>query len=131
MAERHFYAASMDYVYLIQEVHERKKFEFVETLLTFVYAYFTFYHQVSQKFQPFCRIQKLKILFFFIMVIYRVTKSKKTSNHLWKIYSQKSRKPERTLTISVKNWRNECLKYKNTRDHSAYRRVARKATCFY
>ncbi|ENN82478.1 hypothetical protein YQE_01147, partial [Dendroctonus ponderosae] len=45
MAERHFYAASMDYVYLIQEVHERKKFEFVETLLTFVYAYFTFYHQ--------------------------------------------------------------------------------------
>ncbi|CAH1159775.1 unnamed protein product [Phaedon cochleariae] len=45
MAERHFYAASMDYVYLIQEVHERKKFEFVETLLTFVYAWFTFYHQ--------------------------------------------------------------------------------------
>ncbi|XP_074039459.1 GTPase regulator associated with FAK [Leptinotarsa decemlineata] len=45
MAERHFYAASMDYVYLIQEVHERKKFEFVETLLAFVYAWFTFYHQ--------------------------------------------------------------------------------------
>ncbi|KAJ8934274.1 hypothetical protein NQ318_005594 [Aromia moschata] len=45
MAERHFYAASMDYVYLIQEVHERKKFEFVETLLTFIYAWFTFYHQ--------------------------------------------------------------------------------------
>ncbi|CAG9837184.1 unnamed protein product [Diabrotica balteata] len=45
MAERHFYAASMDYVYLIQEVHERKKFEFVETLLTFIYSWFTFYHQ--------------------------------------------------------------------------------------
>ncbi|CAH1966920.1 unnamed protein product [Acanthoscelides obtectus] len=45
LQERHFYAASMDYVYLIQEVHERKKFEFVETLLTFVYAWFTFYHQ--------------------------------------------------------------------------------------
>ncbi|CAG9860721.1 unnamed protein product [Phyllotreta striolata] len=45
MAERHFYTASMDYVYLIQEVHERKKFEFVETLLTFIYSWFTFYHQ--------------------------------------------------------------------------------------
>ncbi|KAJ8982991.1 hypothetical protein NQ317_001432 [Molorchus minor] len=45
MAKRHFQAASMDYVYLIQEVHERKKFEFVETLLSFIYAWFTFYHQ--------------------------------------------------------------------------------------
>lgn len=46
MAERHFYMASMDYVVQIQEVHERKKFEFVETLLSFMFSWFTFYHQV-------------------------------------------------------------------------------------
>ncbi|XP_019871131.1 rho GTPase-activating protein Graf isoform X2 [Aethina tumida] len=45
MAERHFYKASMEYVCLIQEVHERKKFEFVETLLQFMMAWLTFYHQ--------------------------------------------------------------------------------------
>ncbi|XP_060531774.1 rho GTPase-activating protein 26 isoform X3 [Cylas formicarius] len=64
MAERHFYAASMDYVYLIQEVHERKKFEFVETLLTFVYAWFTFYHQgheLKKDFDPFMRDLQEKI----------------------------------------------------------------------
>ncbi|CAG9767048.1 unnamed protein product [Ceutorhynchus assimilis] len=64
MAERHFYAASMDYVYLIQEVHERKKFEFVETLLTFVYAYFTFYHQgheIKKDFDPFMKDLQSKI----------------------------------------------------------------------
>lgn len=47
MAERHFYMASMDYVVQIQEVHERKKFEFVETLLSFMFSWFTFYHQVK------------------------------------------------------------------------------------
>lgn len=47
MAERHFYNASMEYVYLIQEVHEKKKFEFVETLLTFMIGWVTFYHQVG------------------------------------------------------------------------------------
>lgn len=46
MAERHFYTASMEYVYQIQEVHERKKFEFVETLLGFLFGWLTFYHQV-------------------------------------------------------------------------------------
>ncbi|KAL1489895.1 hypothetical protein ABEB36_013822 [Hypothenemus hampei] len=64
MAERHFYAASMDYVYLIQEVHERKKFEFVEALLTFVYAYFTFYHQgheIKKDFEPFMKDLQSKI----------------------------------------------------------------------
>ncbi|XP_050304226.1 rho GTPase-activating protein 26 isoform X2 [Anthonomus grandis grandis] len=64
MAERHFYAASMDYVYLIQEVHERKKFEFVESLLTFVYAYFTFYHQgheIKKDFDPFMKDLQSKI----------------------------------------------------------------------
>lgn len=64
MAERHFYTASMDYVYLIQQVHERKKFEFVESLLTFVYAWFTFYHQgheIKKDFEPFMRDLQSKI----------------------------------------------------------------------
>ena len=47
MEGRHFYQASMQYVLLLQEVHERKKFEFVETVsisthlsrtLCFIYA---------------------------------------------------------------------------------------------
>ncbi|XP_018563798.1 rho GTPase-activating protein 26 isoform X2 [Anoplophora glabripennis] len=64
MAERHFYAASMDYVYLIQEVHERKKFEFVETLLTFIYAWFTFYHQgyeLKKDYDPYMKDLQQKI----------------------------------------------------------------------
>ncbi|KAK9700493.1 BAR domain [Popillia japonica] len=68
MAERHFYNASMEYVYLIQEVHERKKFEFVETLLSFMFSWLTFYHQgyeVAKDFQPYmfdlqCKIQKTR-----------------------------------------------------------------------
>lgn len=43
MAERHFSQASLEYVFLLQEVQERKKFEFVETViknsLTSIYAY--------------------------------------------------------------------------------------------
>lgn len=56
MAERHFFKASMEYVYLIQEVHERKKFEFVETLLTYLFGWLTFYHQgheVAKDFRPY------------------------------------------------------------------------------
>ncbi|XP_071056664.1 rho GTPase-activating protein 26 isoform X2 [Onthophagus taurus] len=68
MAERHFYNASMEYVYLIQEVHERKKFEFVETLLGFMFSWLTFYHQgyeVANDFKPYmndlqCKIQKTR-----------------------------------------------------------------------
>lgn len=30
MEKHHFYQASMEYVLLLQEMHERKKFEFVE-----------------------------------------------------------------------------------------------------
>ncbi|XP_017783186.1 PREDICTED: rho GTPase-activating protein 26 [Nicrophorus vespilloides] len=64
MAERHFYNASMDYVYLIQEVHERKKFEFVETLLGFMIGWLTFYHQgyeVAKDFNPFKKDLQLRI----------------------------------------------------------------------
>lgn len=71
MAERHFFTASMEYVYLIQEVHERKKFEFVETLLTFLFGWLTFYHQgheVAKDFRPYTidlqhKIQKTRANF--------------------------------------------------------------------
>lgn len=33
MAERHFSQASLEYVFLLQEIQERKKFEFVETVI--------------------------------------------------------------------------------------------------
>lgn len=33
MAERHFSQASLEYVFLLQQVQERKKFEFVETVM--------------------------------------------------------------------------------------------------
>jgi hypothetical protein len=32
MEQRHFVRASLEYVFLLQEVQERKKFEFVETV---------------------------------------------------------------------------------------------------
>lgn len=32
MEQRHFCQASLEYVFLLQEVQERKKFEFVETV---------------------------------------------------------------------------------------------------
>ena len=32
MEQRHFVQASLEYVLKLQEVHERKKFEFVETV---------------------------------------------------------------------------------------------------
>lgn len=71
MAERYFQTASMDYVYLIQEFHERKKFEFVETLLSFLFGWLTFYHQgheVANDFRPFMvdlqtKIQKTRTNF--------------------------------------------------------------------
>lgn len=38
MEQRHFCQASLEYVFLLQEVQERKKFEFVETvILLFIY----------------------------------------------------------------------------------------------
>jgi hypothetical protein len=35
MEQRHFVRASLEYVFLLQEVQERKKFEFVETVSIF------------------------------------------------------------------------------------------------
>ncbi|XP_052076666.1 rho GTPase-activating protein 26-like isoform X2 [Mytilus californianus] len=42
---RGFREASMKYVLKVQEVQERKKFDFIETILAFMYSLFTFYHQ--------------------------------------------------------------------------------------
>ncbi|XP_069130249.1 rho GTPase-activating protein 26-like isoform X4 [Argopecten irradians] len=42
---RGFREASMKYVLKVQEVQERKKFDFVEMILAFMYSLFTFYHE--------------------------------------------------------------------------------------
>ncbi|VDM38216.1 unnamed protein product [Toxocara canis] len=44
MQQRNFCKCSLDYVTAIQSVQERMKFEFVETLSTFLYSWLTFYH---------------------------------------------------------------------------------------
>lgn len=62
MAKRHFYMASMDYVEQIQVVHERKKFEFVETLLGFMFSWLTFYHQVNNSIKK--SIEKIQRLYY-------------------------------------------------------------------
>ncbi|XP_023818289.1 rho GTPase-activating protein 42 [Oryzias latipes] len=51
-----FYDASLQYVFKIQEVQERKKFEFVEPLLAFLQGLFTFYHEgyeLAHEFEPY------------------------------------------------------------------------------
>ncbi|KAH8024803.1 hypothetical protein HPB51_001217 [Rhipicephalus microplus] len=45
MEKIHFFKASLEYVLLLQKVQERKKTEFVETILRFMYGWLTFYHQ--------------------------------------------------------------------------------------
>lgn len=61
MEQRAFSEASLEYVFLLQEVQERKKFEFVETLLGFMYSWLTFYHhghEVANDFKPYmCDLQ--------------------------------------------------------------------------
>uniref|UniRef100_A0A8C0LN23 Rho GTPase activating protein 10 n=1 Tax=Canis lupus dingo TaxID=286419 RepID=A0A8C0LN23_CANLU len=42
---QHFYELSLEYVCKLQEIQERKKFEFVEPMLSFFQGMFTFYHQ--------------------------------------------------------------------------------------
>ncbi|XP_034033937.1 rho GTPase-activating protein 26-like isoform X2 [Thalassophryne amazonica] len=41
---QHFYEVSLEYVFKVQEVQERKMFDFVEPLLAFLQGLFTFYH---------------------------------------------------------------------------------------
>ncbi|XP_073999296.1 GTPase regulator associated with FAK [Rhodnius prolixus] len=64
MEERHFFQASLQYVFLLQEVQERKKFEFVETLLSFMFGWLTFYHQgheVAEDFKPYMKELQFRI----------------------------------------------------------------------
>ncbi|XP_038548757.1 rho GTPase-activating protein 42 isoform X2 [Micropterus salmoides] len=51
-----FYDASLEYVFKIQEVQEKKKFQFVEPLLAFLQGLFTFYHEgyeLAHEFEPY------------------------------------------------------------------------------
>ncbi|XP_045123284.1 rho GTPase-activating protein 26-like isoform X17 [Portunus trituberculatus] len=64
MEQRHFVHASLDYVFLLQEVQERKKFEFVETLLSYMYSWLTFYHQGHEVFSdcnPYMRDLQVRV----------------------------------------------------------------------
>jgi len=71
MEQRDFAREALEYVCLIQEVQERKKFEFVETLQAFMYGWLTFYHQgheVAKDFKPYMtdlqiRVQKTRTNF--------------------------------------------------------------------
>uniref|UniRef100_UPI00398F2E82 oligophrenin-1 isoform X2 n=1 Tax=Pristiophorus japonicus TaxID=55135 RepID=UPI00398F2E82 len=53
---QNFYEASLEYVYKIQEVHERKKFDVVEPVLAFLHGLLTFHHltfELTQDFLPY------------------------------------------------------------------------------
>ncbi|XP_046853317.1 rho GTPase-activating protein 26-like [Xenia sp. Carnegie-2017] len=45
-----FFESALSYVFKLQEVNEKKKFEFVETLLGFVYSQMTFFHSGHEVF---------------------------------------------------------------------------------
>ncbi|XP_038055667.1 rho GTPase-activating protein 26-like isoform X6 [Patiria miniata] len=56
LERRDFHRESLMYARILQEVQEKKKFEFVETLLGFMYSWLTFYHQgheVARDFKPY------------------------------------------------------------------------------
>ncbi|KAM5181903.1 rho GTPase-activating protein 42 [Mantella aurantiaca] len=53
---QNFYNASLEYIFKVQEVQEKKKFEFVEPLLAFLQGLFTFYHEgyeLAREFTPY------------------------------------------------------------------------------
>uniref|UniRef100_A0A915HI90 Rho GTPase-activating protein 26 n=1 Tax=Romanomermis culicivorax TaxID=13658 RepID=A0A915HI90_ROMCU len=68
MEQRHFYQASLDYVFVLQSVQELMKIDFVETISSFLYSWFTFYHVghvLHEDFKPYLdnvqkRVQKAK-----------------------------------------------------------------------
>ncbi|XP_072254742.1 rho GTPase-activating protein 42 [Pyxicephalus adspersus] len=54
--QQNFYNASLEYIFKVQEVQEKKKFEFVEPLLAFLQGLFTFYHEgyeLAREFTPY------------------------------------------------------------------------------
>ncbi|XP_074598061.1 GTPase regulator associated with FAK isoform X2 [Brevipalpus obovatus] len=60
----HFTKESLKYVCKLQEVQERKKFEFVETILSFMYGWLTFYHQgheTANDFKSFMRQLQIRL----------------------------------------------------------------------
>lgn len=64
MAERDFCQASLEYVFQLQAVREREKFELVETLLGFVFSWWTFHHtahDVHHDAEPLVRDLQLRI----------------------------------------------------------------------
>ncbi|VDO95815.1 unnamed protein product [Soboliphyme baturini] len=68
LEQRNFHRASLDYVLVLQSVQERMKFEFVETLSSFLYSWLSFYHVgyvMHEDFKPYLdnvkrRVQKAK-----------------------------------------------------------------------
>ncbi|CAD6188223.1 unnamed protein product [Caenorhabditis auriculariae] len=59
-----FWNASLQYVSEIQSVQERMKFEFVETLSSFLYSWLTFYHVghvIHEDFKPFLDNVQVKV----------------------------------------------------------------------
>lgn len=64
MEQRHFCQASLEYVFRLQEVHERKKFEFVETVcfpVAFMIVFLLFIYFVRKR----CDEELYFILFLF------------------------------------------------------------------
>ncbi|RZF32855.1 hypothetical protein LSTR_LSTR009406 [Laodelphax striatellus] len=107
MEQRHFCQASLEYVFLLQEVQERKKFEFVETLLGFMFGWLTFYHQgheVAEDFKPYMRelqfrIQKTRENF-------NATRDK-TESLMKKMLEMRQMKPSDASSISNKTYTRE------------------------
>ncbi|KAK3699940.1 hypothetical protein QZH41_016614 [Actinostola sp. cb2023] len=53
LEKRIFHQTALDYVFKLQEVNETKKFQFVETLLSFMYVQMTFYHSGHEAFKDY------------------------------------------------------------------------------
>ncbi|CAH3045582.1 unnamed protein product [Pocillopora meandrina] len=56
--KRLFHQSALDYVVKLQEVNEKKKFEFVETILSFMYGHQTFFHSGHEVFNDYVDYMK-------------------------------------------------------------------------
>ncbi|OQV14670.1 Rho GTPase-activating protein 42 [Hypsibius exemplaris] len=64
LQRRHFIQASLRYVKAIQEVHERKKFEFVETLWSFMNSWMNFFrisYDVTREYEPYMKDLQVRV----------------------------------------------------------------------
>ncbi|XP_065556204.1 rho GTPase-activating protein 26-like [Artemia franciscana] len=62
--QKAFVQTSLEYVFCLQEVHERKKFEFVETLIHLISSFLTFYHmghEVAKDFKPYMTDLQIRV----------------------------------------------------------------------